>query len=106
MVLVEQGLGLERIDLFVVHDQGVFDSAICLIEQLESCVAGEVALLGEDAGGAVAEFVVGGAQVDHQVTPCFPHADHDGGGDHVECEFGGGACFHAGGAGDDFGTDG
>ena len=60
----------------------------------------------DDALGAVDELGVGGLDVDHEVAEDGSLADHDGGGDHVEDELGGGAGFHAGAAGEDLGAGG
>jgi len=102
VVFFEQGVGFVRREIAELHDERGFDAAFGLVEEREGGGAVEVGLRGEDAGGPVAEFGVGGAEVDHEVAPGFAALDHDSGGDHVEGELGDGAGFHAGGAGDDF----
>ncbi len=93
--------------MFVVHDDGAFYFSAGFFEQGEGGVAGEVGELRDDAGGAVGELgVFGGVDVDHEVAVGFAELDHREGGDHVEDDFGGGAGFEAGGAGEDFGAGG
>src|ERR1043165_3319154 len=100
----EQGFGGVPRNVLVVHDDCGFDGATGLVEEGERGVSGGACGGGEDAGSAVAEFVVGGAQVDHEVLVDAAGADHEGGGDGVECELSRGAGLHACGAGEDFGA--
>jgi len=88
------------------HDDGDFDEALGGVEGLECGRALGTGDGGDDAGGAVTEFLVGGAEIDHEVLIDAAALDHERGGDDVEGHFGGAAGLHAGGAGEDFGAGG
>lgn len=86
-----------------LHEDGGFDVP-GFAEEMDGAIWGAAGGGGDDAVGAVDELGVGGFEVDHKVAEDGAGADHDGGREHVEDEFGGGAGFQAGGAGEDFGA--
>jgi len=53
----------------------------------------------DDADGAVPQLRIGGMDIDHQVFDDLAELHHGQGGEDIEQEFGGGACFQAGGPG-------
>ena len=58
-----------------------------------------------DSNGALDELFVFGPDVDHEVAVDIAEASHGGGGDHVQNHLVGGAGFHAGRSGENFGAD-
>lgn len=76
------------------------DVPICTFEALGGFFFAYAEAGGDDAGGAVAEFVVGGLEAGHEVAADVAEADHGAGGEDVQRDLGGGAGFEAGGAGE------
>lgn len=99
----EAGVGGGEGQAGELHEDGHFDVA-ALAKELPSALGGAAGGGGDDAVGAVDELGVGGLEVDHEVAEDGAGADHDGGGEHVEDELGGGAGFEARGAGEDLGA--
>lgn len=87
-----------------MHDDGGFDGSTCFVEEEEGRAPGQAGECGDDSRGAIAEFGVGGAEVDHEILVDAAGAHHERGGDGVERELGGGAGLHARRAGEDFGA--
>src|ERR1700730_2354822 len=104
---MEFGFGGGAVDGEILHDDGGFYVAGFLEEFGGSALAFRSFEAGgghDDALGSVDELGVGGLDVDHEVAVDGSGFDHDAGGEHVEDEFGGGAGFEAGAAGEDFGA--
>src|SRR5438132_7335414 len=58
------------------HDDGDFDVSGGFIDGGEGFVARQAGDGGDDAGSAVAEFVVGGFQIDHEIFVNLAELDH------------------------------
>ena len=74
---------------------GIFDSPFGFLERARG---GGVIAPGQftnHARRSIAQFHVGGFDVDHQVAHDFAQANHGKGGEHVEDELGGGAGLEA-----------
>ncbi len=98
----EAGAGAGKRDLEAGHDDGKFDVPGGLEQSVGGCAVAPPSAL-DDALGAIHKLGVAGLDVDHEVPEDRSGADHDAGGEHVEDELGGGACFQARASGEDFG---
>ena len=85
----QQGAGFVGGDVSLEHDDGDFDVAASFVEKFEGFLAREIGESSDDAGGAVAEFVVGGFHIDHEIFVDLAELDHDERGDGVEHQLGG-----------------
>src|SRR5437016_2311627 len=87
----EELAGFFGAEVALDHDDGDFDVSGGLIDGGEGFLARQAGDRRDDAGSAVAQLVVGGPQIDHQVLIDFAELDHGKRGDQVEYELGGGA---------------
>ena len=86
------------------HDRD-WSSIAAGFKSVAGCVVIGSGGLFEDADGALDEFLVLGPNIDHEVAVDVSQACHGSGGDHVQDHLVSGARFHAGGSGENFGSD-
>ena len=102
VTFIENSQRAGQIDFAVVHHDSRFDLSLGALEQGLGPAARQVRQLHYDPRGTVAQLVVHGPQIDHEIAVDFAQLDHGGRGQRVEHELGGGAGFHPRGTGDDF----
>src|ERR1051325_2484113 len=80
-VFREQLFGLLTRRVFLLHDDGELDALVGALEQPGRLFTGDAAYLHHNSLTAIDQFVVGGAQIDHQGAVGLAHPDHRAGGD-------------------------
>ena len=97
--------GFHLVDVGLEHDDGDGDGFAGGLDGADGGVAVDVADAHEHADAALDQLGILHVHVDHEVVVDVAKAGHGAGGDHVEHHLLGGAGLHAGGTGDDLGTD-
>ena len=83
----EELAGFFGAEVALDHDDGDFDVSGGFIDGGEGFLARQAGDRRDDAGSAVAQLVVGGFQIDHEIFVNLAELDHDQRGDGVEDEF-------------------